>query len=785
MTRLLSHVVLWALLLGAFAPRLAAQLREPPREVVRNIVVTNVGPQNVSEFLVRANIRVRVGEPYNKPSVDDDVRNLNATGFFAAIRVLEVRGDDGITLIYELIAKPKITDIQFTGNKKFSATKLGKKLTTKLGDPLDERKLFADAQEIKKLYEKSGYPRTDVKYVQNVQQSLGRGTVTFDVTENPKVTITDIYFEGAAAFPQKTLRKKLKTKRRWMCSWLTGSANLKEDQLEDDKDRLVEFYRNEGYVDFDIKEVKFLYDTPKKLRLVFVIYEGRKYRVGEVGFRGNALFPSNDILRGVVVEGKTKKPEMTVGKIFTPKGLNKDTDAVRDFYGNKGYIDTAIIPRKNANTQSGTMDLRYDIEEGDKSFIEKIEIRGNTRTKDRVIRRELSVAPGEVFDMASVRLSKLRLEGLNYFDRVEATPEPTDVPNRKNLVIFVSEKNTGSFTIGAGFSSVDSILGFVEVNQGNFDLFNPPLFRGGGQKARLRASVGTRRQDYLITFIEPWFLEKKLQFQLDLYHRDLNNVSINDIYRERRTGARVGLTRALGSDFIIGGVNYTIESVGILDVDPAASQVIRDEAGTTLVSKVGAFLAYDTRNSTTLPNRGQRTELATYVAGGPFGGDADFYKWELKSAHYIKGPFEDHILEISAHTGVVDYYDNSTRVPLFDRWFLGGLYDLRGYRYRQVGPRDASGEPIGGSTYWFGSLEYSIPVVERVRFAVFYDVGMVYRDRYHWNFNNYNDNYGFGLRINIPQLGPLRLDYGIPIKSDPANRSNGRFQFGVGFTREF
>src|SRR5262249_47034800 len=166
-------------------------------------------------------------------------------------------------------------------------TKLSKKLTSKIGDPLDDRKLFADAQEIKKLYEKSGYPRTDVKYVLNVIEDLGRGTVTFEVTENPKVTITDIYFEGASAFSQKALRKKLKTKRRWMCSWLTGSATLKEEQLEDDKDRLTEFYRNEGYVDFEIKEVKNLYDTPKKLRLVFVISEGRQYRVGDVGFKGN------------------------------------------------------------------------------------------------------------------------------------------------------------------------------------------------------------------------------------------------------------------------------------------------------------------------------------------------------------------------------------------------------------------------------------------------------------------------------------------------------------------
>ena len=187
------------------------------------------------------------------------------------------------------------------------------------------------------------------------------------------------------------------------------------------------------------------------------------------------------------------------------------------------------------------MDLTYEIEEGPKSVIEKIEIKGNTKTKDRVIRRELAVSPGETFDMTRVKLSKARLENLRYFDRVEAQPEPTEVsPERKNLVISVNEINTGNFSIGAGFSSVDSILGFVEVTQGNFDLFHPPWFQGGGQKLRLRAQIGARREDYEVTFIEPWLFGRKLQFSTDLYHRELRFVSLNDLYNLRRTGARLG-----------------------------------------------------------------------------------------------------------------------------------------------------------------------------------------------------------------------------------------------------
>jgi outer membrane protein insertion porin family len=194
----------------------------------------------------------------------------------------------------------------------------------------------------------------------------------------------------------------------------------------------------------------------------------------------------------------------------------------------------------------------------------------------------------------------------------------------------VNEKNTGNFTIGAGFSSVDSVLGFVEVSQSNFDLFNPPWFTGGGQKMRLKASVGALRREYEATFIEPWFLGKKLSLNVDLYHRELDFVSLNDFYNENQTGARVGLTRALGSDYLIGGVSYTIENIGITDIKPGAPPIINNdfERGYHLVSKVGASLAFDTRNSTTLPNSGQRTEVRTEVAGGPLGGDRDFYKLE-------------------------------------------------------------------------------------------------------------------------------------------------------------
>jgi outer membrane protein insertion porin family len=608
---------------------------------------------------------------------------------------------------------------------------------------------------------------------------------------------------------------------------------LKDEQFEDDQEKLREFYRDHGYIDFEIRNVEFVNPTPKTMMIRFHIYEGRQYKVGSIKFTGNRLFTTNDISRSMVYLRAIRQSkarlgptglEMDVGDIFTPKGLRRDMEQIEDFYGAKGYIDVAagtgnLRVVRIPNTETGTIDLEFKIEEGSKSYVEKIEIRGNTRTKDKVIRRELAISPGETFDMVRVKISKQRLEGLNYFEKVDARPEPTTVPSAKNLIVGVDEKNTGNFTLGAGFSSVDSIVGFAEISQGNFDLFHPPTFTGGGQKFRLRVQIGTQRQDYIASFVEPWFLGRKLALGVDLYYRQLNFQSLDNIYDETRGGGKVSLTRALWSDFIIGSVFYNLEDVGIIlnpgfhgpqfvpapptppfggsggppgggpgtppvfipaNVPPS----ILAEAGHSLLSRVGAGLAYDTRNSVQLANKGQRTEFNGEFVGGPLGGDKEFYKLEIKSAWYFKGFAPGHILELVGRFGVAESLQSSD-VPFYDRFYLGGLYSLRGFKYRSVSPREFPfQEPVGGDTSWFGSAEYSIPIIERLRFAVFYDIGNVRSKPYDFTLNNFSDNWGLGLRLNLP-IGPLRLDYGIPIHHDIYNGSSGQFQFGVGWERPF
>lgn len=797
---------------------------------IDRVDIKYVGPASVSEQFIRSNIHLRAGDTYGANNTEDDIHSLYGTGQFYNIRVsVDPADDGGVILTYIVQARPRITEINFTGTNKLKESKLRKKLTVKVGDPLDEEKLFNDCQDMEKLYEKYGYPDSQVKYVLNIDENTGHGTVTFQVTETKKEKITNIEFIGAAAFPQKELRHQLKTVRHWMFSWLTGSGVYKQDDFDEDRDRLVDFYRNHGYLDFEIKDIKLDHPTPGTMVIRYYVYEGRQYKVGSIKITGNKTYSLPQIEKGLVAVHDFERSKdklgphslpMDVNDIFTPDGLDKDQKAIEDFYGSKGYVEVAqgesLRVLRVPNVDTGTMDLEFQVDEGQKSYVEKIDIRGNLKTKDKVIRRELAISPGEPFDMVRVDISKKRLEGMDYFDKVDLEPEPTDPPiaGRKNLVVNVEEENTGNFTLGAGFSSVDALVGYVEMTQANFDLFHPPDFTGGGQKLRIMVQMGTERQDEELEYTEPWFLNRKLNFDIDIYHHQLDFESPNNIYDETRTGVKLSLARALWSDFFIGSIYYSPEDVGISlnppytaatgpsynppgsipspGAIPNTPQAILSQTGDHFYQRIGGSLAYDTRNSVELPNHGQRTELDAELSEG----STSFYKLDLKSGWYFPGFFPGHVIEAVGRLGIADSISGGD-VPFYDRYYLGGLYSLRGYEYRDVAPRELEpggagyyyNEPIGGDTTWFGSVEYSLPIIEKeggigLRFALFYDIGAVSAQSYTLS-GQYDDNWGLGLHLNIPRLGPLRLEYGIPIHHDQFNSGNGQFQFGVGFTRQY
>jgi len=434
-----------------------------------------------------------------------------------------------------------------------------------------------------------------------------------------------------------------------------------------------------------------------------------------------------------------------------------------------------VITPESTPAGPALVDVHYKIEEGERSFVNRVTIAGNTRTKDKVIRREVLVAPGDVFNTVRADLTKKRLENLGYFSKVETYPEETDVPGRKDLTILVQEKRTGSFSFGAGFSTIDQLVGFAELTQGNFDLFNWPTFTGGGQKFRLRVQYGTQRKDFLLNVTEPYFLDRRLSLSGQLFYTEADYLSVE--YNQRNYGFTIDLRKPITS-FIYVSLGYQLQDIDIFDVSSGASAFIKSQEGSFTESKIISSVVFDRRDNALLTRTGQRITLAPFVAGGFLGGNTQIYGWDLEGSQYFRLKW-DTILLINGEIATVDNWGNGSGVPIFERLYLGGANNLRGFPYREVGPQDVTGEPIGGLSMARATVEWTFPIIEKARGAIFYDTGFVNSDAWSFGFKHIASDVGVGIRLNLP-IGPLRLDYGYPLQRDGYN-GGGHFNFSVGY----
>jgi outer membrane protein insertion porin family len=447
-------------------------------------------------------------------------------------------------------------------------------------------------------------------------------------------------------------------------------------------------------------------------------------------------------------------------------------------------------------------DLNFLVEEGGQSYVGRVNISGNVRTKDKVIRRELALAPGDLFSTVRMDASKQILNNLNYFNKVELYPSETGVASERDLNVVLDEKRTGQLNFGAGFSSIDSILGFVELSQSNFDITNWPNFTGGGQKFRSRIQYGALRKDVVFSLTEPYFLDRKLSLSGDAFYRNASFLS--NYYSETRAGFDLGMRKPL-TNFSFMRFGYRVEKVSLGNVDINAPFDATDlvDAGALMKSQLTAGFTYDSRDSLFLSRKGQRLEFSSFLSGGPLGGDIQIGGASLEASKYFSLAW-DTILTLNAEAGVVDAWGSGTTgahgkaldVPLYDRLFLGGVNNLRGFRYRFVGgngrvrtkPGETNsrggtppvGEPIGGRSLGRFTIEYTAPVIDKVRAAMFYDAGFVNEDAFDFTTSGYNSDVGLGLRLELP-IGPVRVDYAIPTKTEPGASSSGRFNFNMGY----
>jgi outer membrane protein insertion porin family len=753
-----------ALIARAQTPPDAAH-QAPP--IVRSIDVQYSGPATISRARVLAQMRTKVGLPYSDVVAEEDIRGLYNTGQFQNVRIFGQPEGDGVKVIVALQTRTMLNEIQIDGATRISPKRLRKNIGLKLNTPLREEDMEKGRQKIMETYQAHGFNDVDVTFhVEPIDAARGTSRAVYTVNEGIKGSVTAVRFEGNAHFSDGVLRKQMKTRQKTLFSFVDKSGRLDETQLQDDLQKIREFYQNHGYVDVAVRDVRKQRTSSGALQIVIAIDEGPQYHVGKLSFVGYKA-TTEAKLRAVV--------KMKEGTIYSAKAIKDDAKAMADAYGSGGYVDLTIIP-ESSPAYGGLIDITYRIDEGQRSYVERITITGNTRTKDKVIRREVLIAPGDVFNTVRVEVSKKRLENLGYFSKVDTFPVDTGVEGRKNLDIQVEEKRTGSLNFGAGFSTIDSLIGFIELTQGNFDITNWPSLTGGGQKFRIRLQGGTERKDIELALTEPWFMDRPIAVSFSSFYHEANYLS--SLYDQRNFGFSLEARKAI-RPYLYGTLSYRLENIDAFNIALSASPELVAETGDSTKSVFTAGLVFDRRDNPFLTRHGERITYTWWVAGFPAGGTESIYGFDVEASKYWLLPW-DTILLVNAEVAGVDAWKNRDRlVKIYDRLFLGGSNNLRGFEFRDVGPKDIHGEPLGGQSMARVTVEYTFPIVAKARGAIFYDTGFVNTNPWDYNFNNVASDIGFGLRLDLP-IGPLRIDYGIPIQQ-AGNHGSGKFNFNVGY----
>ena len=682
-------VAIWIASLCALLTTVIVRAQAPPSApgppMIRAIEVEYTGPASISRERILAQMRTKVGQLYSNEIVQDDIKALYGTGYIRNVRIFAQPQGDGVKVIVAVQTQAIVREIEITGAERIKPKRLRKEIKVRLNQAVDEQALEEARQKIIEVYQGKGYNDVSVAFrVDPIDEKRGTARVVFTVNEGVKGAISKIRFEGNAHISQAALRKQMKTRGRTFIYFMDKTGRLDEVQLEQDLDKVREYYQNHGFIDVEIKEVR-KDRTPKgPMIITIVIVEGPQYHVRKLTISG---YEHSTEAR---VRAFLKLKE---GSVYSPKQLRDDAKAVADAYGSGGYVDLVITPE---GTPAGPalIDVHYTIEEGTRSFVNRVNIEGNTRTKDKVIRREVLVAPGDVFNTVRVDITKKRLENLGYFAKVETYPEDTDIPGRKDLTILVQEKRTGSLSFGGGFSTVDKLVGFAELTQGNFDLFNWPSFTGAGQKFRLRLQYGTERKDFILTITEPYFLDRRLSLSGQAFFTEANYLSSQ--YDQRNYGFLFELRKPINA-YMYATLGYTLQDIDIFNVDPSASAFIQSQKGSSVESKLFTSVVLDTRDNPLLSRRGQRVTFSPLLAGGFLGGDTQIYGFDLEGSQYFRLP-KDTILLINGEIGTVSQWGAGNEVPIYERLFLGGSNNLRGFPFREVGPQDENGEPVGGQT---------------------------------------------------------------------------------------
>ncbi len=755
----------------AFSPCASAQNDVSSGKRIFDIEVK--GNEAISTATILNRLKIKPGDEIQETALNNEIKRLYATGYFADVFVKVDERPEGFVVVFTVVEKPVIRQIEFRGNTKIRTQRLEKKISVKAGDILDFNLVSADVAAIKNAYIEQGYSGVDVEYKVEQDPDTGKAVLVFDIREGLARKIKTIKFEGNANVPSSELEKFMSTKTAW---WWIRKGAFDDEKFQADISRIKNYYRSKGFLDATVTSRIDYSEDGNEMYITIVVKEGKEYMVGDMSIKGELAFPEDEVYF---------RTKVRPGDPFDLGKIREDVESVRTLYYDRGYMNAEIDLSQKYNATTDRMDLVYNITAHDVVYVGMVNVVGNTTTKDKVIRREMRLYPGERYDGEKLKKSKERIYNLGYFEDVFFDTVPTSRKDVMDLNVTVKETKTGEFSLGGGYSSVDAFIGFVQLRQRNFDIMNFPSFTGSGQDLTIRAELGSNRTNYILSWTDPWIFDFPYLFGFDVYRTEqLRSGDTGYGYDETRTGGSLRLGKEL-TDELNTGLVYNLEEVKISNIADEATDALRREVGSNFISRITWNVKYDVRDNKFSPTKGFVTGTSMENAGGFVGGDKDFYKF-YGYLNYYHSIIENVVLELKGAGGIVQNYGKSDEVPIYERYFAGGARTIRGYKERGVGPRDrGTNAALGGEAILIGNAEVSFPVFKNlVKGAVFFDIGNVWEEADLKNLTGAKDDEGFkagagiGVRVKTP-IGPVKLDWGYPLSDNYDDKKEGQFYFSV------
>ncbi|MBN1104175.1 MAG: outer membrane protein assembly factor BamA [Deltaproteobacteria bacterium] len=745
------------------------RLAEATEMAATNLYNQIAGVVQIDSIVVRGNRRIesdailavlqcKKGDPLDQEKIDKDLRAIFAMGFFKDVNIDTEDGPKGKVVVIHVNEKPSISSIGFTGNQKEKEEDLKKESGIKLYAILNQSEIKQSINRLKEYYRQKGYYNVEIRDTVKELPS-NEVSLVYEVDEGSKLYITKILFEGNTQFSERKLKGLMETSEKGLFSWITKSGLLDKKKLEFDCHKIASFYHNHGYIKAKTgePEVK-VEETGLTVRIQII--EGDQYMVNEVRVEGELLKPEEELL---------KKTAIKKEKYFNREVVRKDSLALREIYANEGFAYAEVVPVTREDDKTHQVDITYKITKNKKVRFERINIAGNTVTRDKVIRRELKAVEGNTFSGHDMKRSIQNLHRLGFFDDVEVQTKKGSQDDLMVLDVNVKERPTGSFSFGAGYSSFDNMIATFNIAQNNL--------MGRGQKLSATAYIGSKTQQFDIRFTEPWLLDKDLSMDIDLFNFKRQWYE----YTKDSMGGALRFAFPIGLDeFTKGFAGYGYEDADITDVWDHAAYAIQDMKGRNVTSSVTLGIRRNSKDRPWDTREGSLNSISFEYAGDPLGGTVAFEKYLATTCWYFPMPWNT-VLMAQGRWGYVEQREADGKLPVYQKFRIGGINTIRGFDDYDVSPKDpATNDPIGGECMQIYNLEYRFPLFKEqgIKGLVFFDVGNSTTKDDGFTFSDIKKSVGTGMRWYSP-VGPLRLEYGWVIGPEGDDPS-GNWHFSVG-----